>query len=79
MDHSAHVPGTVNGCPDCRVLAYEPGWYKALRDERVVQRRPEIAIPDMDEPPLEIVVAEAAADVRLPELEEAAAPDDLTR
>lgn len=79
MDHAAHVPGTVDGCPDCRALAYEPGWYKALRDERVVQRRPEIAIPDMDERTVEIVMSEAPSDVTLPELEETLTPDERTR
>jgi hypothetical protein len=78
MDHSAHMSGTVDECPDCRALAYEPGWYKALREERVVQRRPEIAVPDMYEPAVEIVMTEAS-DVTLPELEETVTPDDLAR
>jgi hypothetical protein len=28
--HATHRPGTDNGCPDCRELAYEPSWYAAL-------------------------------------------------
>ena len=73
------MPGTVDECPDCRVIAYEPGWYKALREERVVQRRPEIAIPDIDVPTVEIVMSEAESDLTLPELEETVTPDDPVR
>ena len=78
MDHSAHAPGTVEDCPECRALAYEPGWYKALREERVVQRRPdEIAIPEAEEPAVEVVTAETPTPgVVVPELEETAAPDE---
>lgn len=79
MDHSAHVPGTVEDCPECQALAYEPGWYKALREERVVRKRPdEVALPEADEPSVDVVIAEASArDVVVPELEET--PDDPSR
>lgn len=63
MDHREHQPGTREDCPECRALAYEPGWYKALRDERVVGRDPSvIGLPEMDEPDVEIVVAETPAE-----------------
>ena len=76
MDHSAHAPGTVEDCPECRALAYEPGWYKALREERVVQRRPD-EIAEAEEPTVEVVTAETPTPgVVVPELEETAAPDE---
>jgi hypothetical protein len=60
MDHSSHEPGTMTECPECRALAYEPGWYKALREERVVSPdRGRIRIPDADERDPDIVVAES--------------------
>ena len=81
MDHSAHAPGTVEDCPECRALAYEPGWYKAMREERVVQRRPdEVAIPEADEQAVEIVTSEAPSPgVIVPELEETVTPDEPSR
>jgi hypothetical protein len=49
MDLSAHEPGTVTDCPECRALAYEPGWYKTLREERVVGNRSDhVAIPEAE-------------------------------
>lgn len=60
MDHSEHAPGTREDCPECRALAYEPGWYKALRDERVVARDPSVVgVPEAGEPEVDIVVAES--------------------
>jgi hypothetical protein len=31
MENKAHQPGTVAGCPSCREVVYEPGWYQMLR------------------------------------------------
>jgi hypothetical protein len=60
MAHADHEPGTREDCDDCRALAYEPGWYKALRDERVVAKDPSVvAVPEPDEAEVEVVVAEA--------------------
>jgi hypothetical protein len=67
MDHSAHEPGTVADCPECRAISYEPAWYKALREERLSGRQP-LVIPDLPQrPDLEIV---------LPELEHLRADDE---
>ena len=30
MDHADDEPGTMQECPECRALAVEPGWYKAV-------------------------------------------------
>jgi hypothetical protein len=30
MSHDTHLAGTVNACPDCRSIAYEPSWYAAM-------------------------------------------------
>ena len=46
MDHSAHEPGTVAECSECRAISYEPAWYKALREERMSGREP-LVIPDL--------------------------------
>ncbi len=62
MDHNAHVTGagTVEDCPACQAIAVEPGWYRALCDERVPHRRSDrVAIPDAEVPDYEIVVAES--------------------
>jgi hypothetical protein len=59
MAHSDHEPGTREDCDDCRALAYEPGWYKALRDERVVAKDASVvAVPDPDEAEVDVVIAE---------------------
>ena len=51
MKHADHEPGTMEECPECRALAVEPGWYKTMRDERVVSRRnDQVLVPDLDEP-----------------------------
>jgi hypothetical protein len=61
MAHADHEPGTREDCDDCRALAYEPGWYKALRDERVVAKDPSVvAVPDPDETEVDVVIAEAS-------------------
>jgi hypothetical protein len=59
MAHADHEPGTRDDCEECRALAYEPGWYKALRDERVVGKDPAVvAVPEPDEAEVDVVVAE---------------------
>jgi len=63
MSHADHEPGTREDCDDCRALAYEPGWYKALRDERVLGKDPSVvAVPEPDEEDVEIVVSETPAE-----------------
>jgi hypothetical protein len=60
MNHECHPPGTVEECPACRSVAVEPGWYRALHEQRVLHRRPDIvAIPDSGVPDVEIVIAES--------------------
>ena len=59
MPHADHEPGTREDCDDCKALAYEPGWYKALRDERVVGKDPAgVAVPEPDDAEVEVVVSE---------------------
>jgi hypothetical protein len=62
MAHSHHEPGTREDCEECRALAYEPGWYKALRDERVVGKDLSVvSVPEPDED-VEVVVAETTSE-----------------
>jgi hypothetical protein len=59
MAHADHEPGTREDCEECRALAYEPGWYKALRDERVVAKDPHVvAVPEPDDVEVDVVVEE---------------------
>jgi hypothetical protein len=59
MRHADHEPGTREDCEECRALAYEPGWYKTLRDERVGPPDPALVrLPDPEESDVEIVVEE---------------------
>ncbi len=68
MDHTAHEPGTVPDCPECRAFSYEPGWYKTLRDEHLTGEKP-LVIPEVEEN-IEVVVPEPASlEVVLPDLE----------
>ena len=63
MPHDDHEPGTREDCDDCRALAYEHGWYKALRDDRVLGKDPSVvAVPEPDEEDVEIVVSETPAE-----------------
>jgi len=63
MPHADHEPCTREDCDDCRALAYEPGWYKALRDDRVLGKDPSVvAVPEPDEEDVEIVVSETPAE-----------------
>jgi hypothetical protein len=75
VDHASHQP--VDDCPDCQFLAVEPGWYRALRDEHVLHRRPDrIAIPDAGVPDVEILLP--GSRVTLPDLEESSALGEPT-
>ena len=59
MAHADHEPGTREDCDDCKALAYEPGWYKALRDERVVGKDPAVVpVPEPDDAEVDVVVSE---------------------
>ena len=59
MRHADHEPGTREDCEECRDLAYEPGWYKALRDERVVAADPTRRRgARAEQPEVEVVVEE---------------------
>ena len=59
MPHADHEPGTREDCEDCKALAYEPGWYKALRDERVLSKDPTVvAVPEPDDTDVDVVVSE---------------------
>jgi hypothetical protein len=57
-DHRAHKPGTREDCPDCVALAYEPGWYKSLREHRVVARPAAVLVPEVDAADVEVVLTE---------------------
>jgi hypothetical protein len=57
MPHGDHEPGTREDCDECKALAYEPGWYKALRDERVVGKDPTVvAVPEPDDAEVKVEV-----------------------
>jgi hypothetical protein len=74
MNHADHEPGTMEDCAECRALAVEPGWYKVMREERVVAGRPdEVLVPEADEPAVEVVVSEVPArpDIEVLDLEAA--------
>ena len=76
MDHSAHEPGTVEGCPECLALSYEPSWYKAMRDERVLGRGP-VVIPEADEIDVDVgLPVPPEAEVVLPDLENVRREDE---
>ncbi len=63
MAHTDHEPGTREDCDDCRALAYEPGWYKALRDERVVAKDPSVvAVPEPDDAEVDVVMSKTPAE-----------------
>jgi hypothetical protein len=72
VDHRAHEPGTVADCPECQTLAIEPGWYKAMREDRVTGRPAgSVLLPDADDVPIEVVSEELPrAGVVLPDLEQ---------
>ena len=77
MDHAAHEPGTVAECPECQAAAYEPSWYKALRDERVLGRGP-VKIPeaDPDDDAAVVLPDDEDIEVLLPDLEGTRRDDD---
>jgi hypothetical protein len=63
MPHGDHEPGTRDDCDECKALAYEPGWYKALRDERVLGKDPSVvAVPEPNDADVDVdvVVTETA-------------------
>jgi hypothetical protein len=63
MRHADHEPGTREDCEECMALAYEPGWYKVLRDERVGP--PDSAfvrLPEPDEPDVDVVPTETPSE-----------------
>ena len=59
MDHRDHDPGTVETCPECRALAYEPGWYQAIRRDRPTEHP--VVIPEADAIHLEVVLPDLEA------------------
>lgn len=69
MDHSTHEPGTVADCPECQAAAYEPSWYKALREEHDLGRP--VLIPDaiLEDDATVVLPDEQGIEVRLPDLE----------
>ncbi len=74
VNHADHEPGTMQECAECRALALEPGWYKAMRDERVVgRRRDRVVVPEAGEPDVEVVVTDIPArpDIEVLDLEPA--------
>ena len=75
MDHADHEPGSMDECQECRALAYEPGWYRSLREERIVAESHErVVVPDIEEPgDVEVVIAEIPArpDIEVLDLETA--------
>jgi hypothetical protein len=74
VKHADHEPGTMEDCPECQALAVEPGWYKAMRDERVVKRRKgEVVVPEAGAPDVDVVVPDIPArpDVEVLDLEPA--------
>ena len=74
MNHADHEPGTIEECPDCRALAVEPGWYRALHEERVSAARPDrVRVPEAGEADVDVVMAEVPArpDVVVHDLEAA--------
>ena len=75
MDHAAHEPGTVPDCPECRAFSYEPGWYKALREEHVSGKEP-LVIPEVPEDIEVVVVDPASLEVVLPDLENVRPEDE---
>jgi hypothetical protein len=63
MPHADHEPGTREDCDDCKALAYEPGWYKALRDERVLGKDPTVvAVPEPDDTDVDVVMSETSSE-----------------
>jgi hypothetical protein len=73
MNHADHEPGTIDDCPDCRALALEPGWYKVMREDRVVARPDQVLVPEVGESEIDVVVVEVPTrpDIEVPDLERA--------
>jgi len=82
MDHADDEPGTMQECPECRALAVEPGWYKAMREERVIAAPTDrVRVPEADETDIDVVVPEVPArpDVEVLDLEGARRRDSRPR
>ena len=74
MDHADHDPGTVQDCPECQAIAYEPGWYRLLRADHPSRRRA-VVIPEAEH--LDVVIPEAGLpDVVVPDLEDTRPEDE---
>ena len=74
MNHADHEPGTMEECAECRSLAVEPGWYKVMREERVIAARSDqVLVPEADAPSIDVVITEVPArpDVEVLDLEAA--------
>ena len=73
MNHAEHEPGTIDECPDCRGVALEPGWYKVMREDRVVARPDQVLVPEVGEPAIDVVVVEVPTrpDIEVPDLQRA--------
>ena len=73
MNHADHEPGTIDDCPECRALALEPGWYKVMREDRIVARPDQVLVPEVGEPDIDVVVVEVPTrpDVEVLDLERA--------
>jgi hypothetical protein len=65
MDHSHHRPGTVEGCPQCQLESYEPGWYRSLLQAHAAGR---VATTEVSDATI-LTVEEASLSIYLPELE----------
>lgn len=78
MDHTAHAPGTREDCPGCRALAYEPGWYKAIRDGHTRGSEDDLSVLELDDYRDEIVVS-SRPEVVVPDLEGSSTPEDPAR
>lgn len=78
MDHTSHRPGTREDCLECLELAYEPGWYRSLRDDHLMGPRTRIAIPDVGERTVDLRLIEGPG-LSLPELEDTSGVEDRGR
>jgi hypothetical protein len=78
MDHTSHRPGTREDCPECLALAYEPGWYRSLRDDHLMGPRTRIVIPDTPERSADVSVLDGTGLI-LPELEGTSGIEDRGR
>ena len=78
MDHTSHRPGTREDCPECLALAYEPGWYRSLRDDHLMGPRTRIAIPDVGDLTVDVGEIDGPGLI-LPDLEDTSGIEDRGR